>query len=135
MSSPIPTGGLHHVVLTVSDLDRSLAFYSDVLGFQTAAELPRRVLVSNGSILLGLGLPPDPAVDASGDRFDENRIGIDHISFNVDSLATMEEAARRLDERGVSRGEIKDLSEAFGIYVLAFRDPDNIQLELTAPAG
>jgi hypothetical protein len=32
----------------------------------------------------------------------------------------------------VPRGEIKDPGEAFGIYVLAFRDPDNVQLELTA---
>ena len=29
---------------------------------------------------------------------------------------------------------IKDLGSAFGLYVLAFRDPDNIQLELSAPA-
>lgn len=135
MSNHIPTGGLHHVVLTVSDLDRSLEFYSGLLGFQKVGELPRRVLISNGSILLGLGLPPDPSVDPSGDRFDENRIGVDHISFNVDSPALLEDAARVLDHRGVPRGEIKDLSEAVGIYVLAFRDPDNIQLELTAPAG
>jgi hypothetical protein len=34
----------------------------------------------------------------------------------------------------VAHGEIKPL-EPFGIAVLAFRDPDNIQLELTAPLG
>ena len=38
-----------------------------------------------------------------------------------------------LDARGVPRGEIKDLGAAFGLYVLAFRDPDNVQLELSAP--
>jgi hypothetical protein len=40
---------------------------------------------------------------------------------------------RLFDERDVPHGEIKDLGPDLGIYVLAFRDPDNIQLELTAP--
>ncbi len=40
---------------------------------------------------------------------------------------------RVLDERGLSHSEVRDLGPAFGIYVLIFRDPDNIQLELTAP--
>ena len=39
------------------------------------------------------------------------------------------------EQRGTSHGEIKDLGSDFGIYVLAFRDPDNIRLELTAPYG
>jgi len=47
----------------------------------------------------------------------------------------LEEAVRQFDEQGVSHGEIKDLGPDMGIYVLAFRDPDNIQLELTAPYG
>ena len=33
----------------------------------------------------------------------------------------------------VSHGEVRDLGPDLGIYVLAFRDPDNIQIELTAP--
>jgi len=36
----IETTGLHHVRLTVTDLERSKAFYADVLGFQIAAESP-----------------------------------------------------------------------------------------------
>jgi hypothetical protein len=35
----------------------------------------------------------------------------------------------------VSRGEIKDLAGALGISVLAFRDPDNTQLELRETLG
>jgi hypothetical protein len=35
----------------------------------------------------------------------------------------------------VPHGEITDLGDAFGMYILAFRDPDNIQLELTALYG
>ena len=44
----------------------------------------------------------------------------------------LEEAVKLFDEQGVSHGEIKDLG-GLGICVLAFRDPDNIQVELTAP--
>ena len=135
MSSPINVSGIHHVVLTVSDLPRSLEFYSSLLGFQKVADLERRVLVSNGSLLLGLGLPPDPTVDATGDRFDENRVGLDHLSFSGGSLADLQAAEQMLSQRGIDHGQIKDLSQAFGIYVMVVRDPDNIQLELTASAG
>jgi glyoxylase I family protein len=48
------------------------------------------------------------------------------------SRADLERAAQFLSEKGVSHGEIKDLA-GFKISVLAFRDPDNIQVELTAP--
>ena len=89
------------------------------------------VLLMNGSTLFGL-CPADESYSASGDRFDEHRTGLDHLSFNVPSRSDLKTAARLLDERGVSHGDIVDLP-AFGIYVLGFRDPDDIQLELTAP--
>jgi len=38
----------------------------------------------------------------------------------------------KLDERGVPHGEVRELT-SFGICVVPFRDPDNIQLELTSP--
>ena len=47
-------------------------------------------------------------------------------------MAELEAAASLFDARGVSHGEIMSL-EPFNIAVLAFRDPDNIQVELTAP--
>ena len=46
--------------------------------------------------------------------------------------AELESAIQLFDERDIPHGEIKDL-DGLGIYVLAFRDPDNIQVELTAP--
>ena len=49
--------------------------------------------------------------------------------------ADLETAVRLFDGGGVAHGEIKDLGADLGLYVLAFRDPDNIQLELTAPHG
>lgn len=134
MTNPIKTGAIHHMTLTVTNLPRAISFYTDLLGFQMIMELSStRVLLSNGSAILALSLPPDPAQFLPNDRFNENRAGLDHASFSVGSREELETAGRLFDERGVSHGEIKDLGSGMKLYVLAFRDPDNIQLELTAP--
>lgn len=135
MTAPIATGSVHHVRLTVTDVARSRAFYTEVLGFQHVMDLPAGVFLSNGAVGLGIGPSPDPARAPSGDRFDEARVGLDHLSFGVASRDELERARQMLDERGVPHGEITDLGDAFGMYILAFRDPDNIQLELTALYG
>lgn len=135
MSTPIATGSVHHVRLTVNDVARSRAFYTDVLGFRHVMDLPSGVFLSNGAVGLGLGPSPDPDRSPANDRFDEARIGLDHLSFGVASRGELERAQRLLEERGVPHGAITDLGVAFGLYILAFRDPDNIQLELTALYG
>ena len=131
MNNTIQTAAVHHLRLTVSDVARARSFYTQLLNFEVAMDLPPGVLLSNGTVLLGLG--PAPEHPTAGDRFDENRVGLDHLSFSVASYADLEQAVRHLDEQRVPHGEIKDLGPDFGIYVLVFRDPDNIQLELTAP--
>lgn len=132
MANQISTGPVHHLTLTVADVKRSQEFYTSVLGFQLAADFSSRVLLSNGSMLLGLGSAPDAAHAISGDSFNENRIGLDHLSFSVASLDDLEQAVRVFDEHGVTHGEIVDLAD-FKINVLMLRDPDNVQIELTAP--
>jgi glyoxylase I family protein len=132
MTSAIATAHVHHVALTVTDVKQSQAFYTDLLGFQHITDFDLRVLLSNGSVLLVLSPAPDPSQAIPGDRFNENRVGLDHVSLSVGSMADLEEAERILGARGVEHGEIKPL-EPFGIAVLAIRDPDNIQVELTAP--
>jgi glyoxylase I family protein len=142
VTSPIALGGIHHLRLTVTDVDRSREFYTSLLGFDVAVESPPPddpsaeavyrvlfggVVMVRGSLLLGLR-PVAPA----GDRFDEDRVGLDHLSFSVASRDDLEAAARLFDERGVPHGEIATLA-GFGIHILPFRDPDNIQIELTAP--
>jgi glyoxylase I family protein len=128
----IPTGTVNHLTLTVSDLSRAREFYTSVLGFQFLMEYGPKHLFSNGSVILALNLSPDPAHAIADDRFDENRVGLDHVSFNVSGRDVLDEAVRIFDECNVPHGEIKDLAD-LGMYVLAFRDPDNIQLEMTAP--
>jgi catechol 2,3-dioxygenase-like lactoylglutathione lyase family enzyme len=147
MAQSLSVGAIHHIRMTVTDVERSQEFYTSVLGFQVAAQMPETtddplsaglakallggVVLQNGSVLFGLRPATENHI-TSGDRFDEHRVGLDHLSFSVPSLSDLEAAARLLDERGVPRGEIVDLT-SFGIYVMAFRDPDNLQLELTAP--
>jgi glyoxylase I family protein len=128
MAQPITVGTVHHAALTVSDLERSARFYSEVLGFEQVAVFGPKRILSNGAMVLGLG----PCAAATSERFDEFRVGLDHISFSVASRDDLTRAAELLDAHGVPRGEITDLAD-FGMTILAFRDPDNIQLELTAP--
>lgn len=142
MAGQIELGGIHHIRLTVTDIDRSRKFYTDLLGFKVAVEAPASddpksdpsypvlwggCVMANGDYLLGLR-----PVAAKGDRFDEDRVGLDHLSFGLESRAKLDEAIRMLDQRGVPHGAVRELT-SFGICVLPFRDPDNIQLELTAP--
>ena len=136
MNTTIQTEAIHHLTLTVTDLARAVEFYSAMLGFQKAMDLgPSRVLLANGKTILALTEAPDAAQAILDDRFNENRVGLDHLSFNVSNHNKLEEAVHYFDQQSVPHGEIKDLGPALGIYVLAFRDPDNIQLELTAPYG
>ena len=67
---------------------------------------------------------PDPARARRDDRFDPNRVGLDHLSLGVGGRADLEAAARLCDQRGVTHGEIADLGAAFGLHVLMLEDPD-----------
>ena len=144
MPGQIPTGDIHHLRLTVTDLERSRKFYTSLLGFDVAVESPPAddpaaaeafkilfggVIMTRGNLIMGLR-----PMAASGDRFDPNRVGLDHLSFSVASREDLEHALRLFDERGIPRGQITTLP-AFGIDVLPFEDPDGVQLELTAPTA
>jgi glyoxylase I family protein len=144
MPGQIPCGDIHHLRLTVTDVQRSREFYTQLLGFQVAVESPppddpaaaetHRILFGGvvlirGNLLMGLR-PMAPVAD----RFDPDRVGLDHLSFSVAGREDLAQAARLFDERGVTHGEITRLP-SFGLDVLSFEDPDGIQLELTAPVS
>src|SRR5438105_13878701 len=136
MAAQIAPGPIHHLRLTVTDIDRSREFYTSLLGFDVAVESPpdddpsaaaARTILFGGVVMvrgnLLMGLRP---VAPGGDRFDEDRVGLDHLSFSVASREELEDALRLFDQRGVPHGEIVTLS-SFGIHVRPFRDPDTIQ--------
>ncbi|MEV0579309.1 MULTISPECIES: VOC family protein [unclassified Streptomyces] len=132
--------GYAHVRLTVTDIDRSRAFYDAVLGLPVAFDLPpdadeetrEQLSFLFGGVIYRLGDSLFGLRPVATDRFDEDRVGLDHVSFGVDGRADLEAAVRRLDELGVPHEEIKDIGAG---YILEFRDPDDIALELFAPAG
>lgn len=134
----IATSSIAHVRLTVTDIERSRQFYESVFGWPVLLELPENanatirerlgflfggVIYDLGGTLIGLR----PVAD---DRFDEDRTGLDHLAFRVASVAELNDAARHLDDLGVAHGPVKDIGPS---YILEFRDPDHIALELTAP--
>jgi glyoxylase I family protein len=145
MAVPLSLGPVHHLRLTVTDVQRSRAFYTELLGFQIAMDAPPPpgdphhdltveilqggIVMVNGDLLVGLR-PVD--AERVGDRFDPLRCGLDHLSFGVPSMADLQAAVRVFEERGVEHGGITELPP-FGIAVLPFKDPDGLALELTAP--
>jgi glyoxylase I family protein len=143
VSGQIPAGEIHHLRLTVTDVQRSREFYTRLLGFQVVVESPPPgdpgadeafsilfggVVMIRGNVMMGLR-----PVAAAGDHFDPDRVGLDHLSFSVATREDLEQAVLLFDERGVTHGAITRLP-SFGIDVLPFDDPDGIQLELTTPA-
>ena len=139
---PVSATGFGHVRLTVTDAQRSKEFYDTVFGFPVAFEVPEGADAATReslSFLYGgviyavpggglLGLRP---VAPGGDRFDEDRVGLDHLSFAVDGVPALQAAVALLDEAGIAHGGIKDIGVA---SILEFRDPDGIALELIAGA-
>jgi catechol 2,3-dioxygenase-like lactoylglutathione lyase family enzyme len=115
------TQGLDHVAVAVADLDRSEAFYRDVLGLERVRPEwdPPRLMASNGSgmALFPAGMHDDEVVGAPG---------ILHFAFRVDREA-FEAAQAELGERGIEF-RFSDHGQAHSIY---FKDPDGHQLELT----
>ena len=132
MSTEITTTGIHHVRLIVTDPARSLAFYTSLLNFKVAAELPPGYVMTNGNMLLGITTAWDASQALPNDSFSPNRVGLDHLSLSVANRAELEKAAALFDQQGVEHGVISDLVP-FGITILSFSDPDGIQLELTTP--
>jgi glyoxylase I family protein len=133
----IPIRSYAHVRLTVTDIDTSRAFYDSLFGLPVAFEVPEGadeatreqlaflyggVIYRLGDSLLGLR----PTAD---DRFSEDRVGLDHLSFTVDGRQVLDDAAALLDGRGIGHGGVKDIGVG---YILEFRDPDDIALELFA---
>ncbi len=145
MAVPLSLGPVHHLRLTVTDVERSRAFYTELLGFQIAMDAPPSaddphhdltvdllqdgIVMVNGDLLIGLR-PVD--TERTNDRFDPFRCGLDHLSFSVAAKADLEAAVQAFEERGVEHSGIHDLPP-FGIAVLPFKDPDGVALELTAP--
>ena len=135
---------LHHIALTVTDLDKSMRWYQAVFDLTHQMDGPHPGGV--GKVLadptweLMIVLHHHDSNDAS--LFGETTTGLDHAGLAVASRAELEAWQSHLEAHGVVRSDTADkpltqspiADEAYG-SVLVFRDPDNIQLELFAPPG
>jgi glyoxylase I family protein len=134
----ITANSIAHVRLTVTDIERSRRFYESVFGWPVLLEVPDNADESTrkqlgflfGGVIYDLGGALIALRPVASDRFHEDRAGLDHIAFRTADKAELDSAAEYLDELGIDHEPVKDIGPS---YILEFRDPDNIALELTAP--
>ena len=127
-----PARGVHHLALLSSDVERTVRFYQDVLGFPLTDIFENRDYrgsnhfffdIGNGNLLAFFdfpGLDLGPYAEVLG--------GLHHVAISM-AREPWEEARARLDGAAVTYQEESGTS----IY---FRDPDGVRLELIAdPLG
>lgn len=133
---------VHHVSLTVTDLEASIAWYERV--FRTRRldlTIPHYGREDTGfSVLLaeprsGLIFGLHHNTGNLGEPFDEVRTGLDHVSFGVSGRSELVAWTQWLDELKIDHTGVVDETQPFTYSTIVFRDPDNIQLELIALPG
>ncbi|MEM9515252.1 MAG: VOC family protein [Actinomycetota bacterium] len=132
MSMPLTPGPIEHIALTVSDLDKSVDWYSTLFG-----EKPLFVGVmregTDHEHRAAVWATPNLGLHCFDERtdgaFSAQRPGLDHLAFSCSGVDELHGWASRLDEMGADRGEV--VQESYG-SALGFVDPDGIALEFYA---
>ncbi|MDX6630651.1 MAG: glyoxylase family protein [Gaiellales bacterium] len=144
--------GLHHIGITVKDLDASIRFYHDVLGLQfssepspwfdgeglgTAVGVPgaalRQVSLLLGDTMLELLEYKTPPSETAG-PLGSNSLGASHVAFLVDDI---EAKKAELGSKGIefySEVNVVDEGVLAGWRWVYFEDPDGYPLELVEVA-
>ncbi|GEL17000.1 VOC family protein [Pseudonocardia asaccharolytica] len=125
----MPVQRLNHAVLYVRDVDRSVAFYSEALGFRTKVSIPGRAAFlqaedSTNDHDLGLF-----AIGANAGASQAGRatVGLYHLAWEVDTLAELKRIAGVLAEHGALVGA-SDHGTTKAIYA---QDPDGLEFEVS----
>jgi catechol 2,3-dioxygenase-like lactoylglutathione lyase family enzyme len=121
------TPGLNHIIITIKDVKISQAFYGGLLGFEIIP-LADGFFFRTGGVAIFFFPSSHPLPD---DRFNEFRIGLDHLSFTAPNEAALHSLAEQLHASGVETKGVETYHT--GNKYVAFRDPDNIQLEYWLP--
>ena len=120
--------GINHVALSVTDLDVSQRFYTEVLGFLAVLDFGHGRVCLHKRTGFTIGLVQHP--HGTGDRFSEGNTGLDHLGLAAADRVELVEWEARLEAAGVEHSPIQDMPLG---HHLNFRDPDGIALELHAP--
>jgi lactoylglutathione lyase len=124
--------GLSHTAITVSDLERSLAFYRDLLGFpvKRTLDLPdgSKIVILDiaGRGELELFRRPHPNPPPPGTQ-DQNAIGLRHFALEVDDVET---EWARLETQGVQPLGEPLFRRPGGARCCHFLDPDGVVVEI-----
>lgn len=114
---------LNHAVLYVGELRRSVAFYTEVLGFRVITELPGaaflRAADSTNDHDLGL-------FQGKGAARPAGEIGLYHLAWEVGTLGELEQARDRLTAAGALAGA-SDHGTTKSLYG---KDPDGLEFEI-----
>jgi len=127
-----PVGGIDHIAVVVSDMSRSLEFYTAVLGMELIKDgrpdggLKKSFVGAGGKTLLALTEDKNRS-GAPAERTE----GINHIAFYVDDI---DKAGASLREKGVPIVEEK-VSQDGRITAYHFLDPDGLELEICVETG
>jgi glyoxylase I family protein len=125
--------GLHHLGISVANLDRSVRFYRDVVGADllvgpndgTSPSFTGRMAI------LSLGGRIFDVCEHSGndgERFDPVRTGLDHLALEAESPDELQAWATWLDTCGVARSAVREVADGRG-EMFDLVDPDGIQVE------
>jgi catechol-2,3-dioxygenase len=124
----MPVQRLNHAVLYVRDVERSVAFYSQVLGFRQVMGMPGAAFLqaegSSNDHDLGLFQVGPDAADSPAGR---GAVGLYHLAWEVDTLDELERIADRLTEAGALAGA-SDHSTTKALYA---KDPDGLEFEVS----
>lgn len=126
--------GLHHLGITVRDINASEAWYTQVLGLDRVFVEPHptgggyAVVMTRPGTGLFLGLDYHPAADR--EMFRAQRTGLDHLALTLTSRHDLDDWITHLDASGVAHGEVVESTQPAPHALLVFHDPDGIPIEL-----
>ena len=131
--------GVHHVDLVVSSIERSLPFYTALLGplgYHTVSEVEGE----RGETIWYIGGPGTTVglreAQSGPGEYDRYSVGLHHLAFEASSRAEVDERAAWLRTQGAElESEPQEYTYIPGYYAVFFFDPDGLKLEIVHVPG